>query len=105
MKTGEIKIAPLYDLGGSFGSGVHAKQFLLNRNKTTLLIAYFLYSNLDSEWDYSWYDKNKLIGFEDEIRRTLSKSEFYTPEIIDFVIEIYKRQKQSLDEMADKKQE
>lgn len=100
MKTGEIRVAPLYDLGGSFGSGSTAKKFLANPDKSTLLLAYFLYTNLDPEWDYSWYDKDRLIGFEDEIRRVLSKSDFYKPDIIDFVVELYRQQKSSLDEMA-----
>lgn len=102
-KTGEYKMAPIYDLGGSFGSGATAKKQLQNRDKSTLLLIFFLYGNLDPDWDYSWYDKDSLIGFEDEIREILSKSEFYTPDIIDFIIEIFKRQKSSLDEMAIKK--
>ncbi|MBQ7250246.1 MAG: hypothetical protein IJS37_02760 [Bacilli bacterium] len=100
MKTGDIRVAPLYDLGGSFGSGSTAKKFLANPDKSTLLLAYFIYTNLDPEWDYSWYDKDRLIGFEDEIRRVLSKSDFYKPDIIDFVVELYRQQKSSLDEMA-----
>lgn len=104
MKTGEIKPAPLYDLGGSFGTGNHAKQYLVKPNKTTLLLIYFVYSGLDPEWDYSWYDKDKLIGFEDEIRNVLSKGDFYKPEILDFIIDVYRQQKTSLDEMASNNQ-
>ena len=104
MITGEIKMAPLYDLGGAFGSGSKAKEFLAHPNKTMFLLIYFLYSNLDPQWDYSWYDKDKLIGFEDEIREVLSKSEFYTPDLIDLIIDVYQKQKSSLNEMASKKQ-
>ena len=100
MDTGDIRVAPLYDLGGSFGSSNTAKKFLANPDKSTLLLAYFLYTNLDPEWDYSWYDKDRLIGFEDEIRKVLSKSDFYKPDIIDFVVELYRQQKSALDEMA-----
>lgn len=102
IKTGEIKLAPLYDLGGAFGSSQTAKKIIEKPSKTTLLLIYFLYSYLDPEWDYSWYDKEKLVGFEDEIRDILSKSDFYKPELIDFAVEIYKQQKASLDEMAEK---
>ena len=100
MNTGDIRVAPLYDLGGAFGSGNTAKKFLAEPNKTTLLLIYFLYSNLSPEWDYSWYDKDRLIGFEDEIRGVLSKSDFYKPDLIDFIVEVYRQQKASLDEMA-----
>ena len=72
-------------------------------DKATLLLIYYIYSDLNPDWDYSWYDKNKLIGFEEEIRNVLSKSDFYKPDIPDFVIEIYRQQKASLDEMAAKK--
>lgn len=103
MNTGHTRIAPIYDLGGSFGSGKTARQFLLNPTKTTLLLIYFVYGDLDPSWDYSWYNKDKLIGFEDEIRDVLSKSDFFKPEIIDFIIDIYRQQKASLDELANKK--
>lgn len=103
MKTGKIKIAPIYDLGGSFGSGETAKKYLANPNKATLLLIYFAYSLLDSSWDYSWYNKDKLEGFEKEIRETLSKSDFYNDDTLDFVIEIYRQQKEALDEMSTKK--
>ena len=103
MSSGKTRIAPIYDLGGSFGSGKTARQFLAKPNKATLLLIYFLYSVLNPDWDYSWYDKDKLIGFEDEIRDVLSKSDFYKPDIIDFIIDVYHQQKTSLDELASKK--
>lgn len=103
MSSGETRIAPIYDLGGSFGSGKTAREYLINPNKGTLLLIYFIYSNLNPDWDYSWYNKDNLLGFEDEIKEILSKSEFYKPEIIDFVIDIYHQQKLSLDKLASKK--
>lgn len=103
MSSGKTRIAPMYDLGGSFGSGKTARSFLTKPNKATLLLIYFFYSDLNPDWDYSWYDKDRLIGFEDEIREILSKSDFYQPEIIDFIIDVYHQQKSSLDELASKK--
>ena len=100
LNTGEIRTAPIYDLGGSFGSSRTAKSQLENPNKATMLLIYFMYSNLDPNWDYSWYDKNSLNGFEDEIREILSKSNFYTPDILDFIIAIFKQQKAALEEYA-----
>ena len=61
---------------------------------------YYLFSNLDPNWDYSWYDPAKLIGVEEEIKETLSKSSFYTPEIIDCIIQVYNHQKEALDQTA-----
>lgn len=103
MSSGKNRIAPIYDLAGSFGTGKTAREHLAKPTKATLLLIYFMYSNLNPDWDYSWYNKDNLIGFEDEIRKILSKSDFYTPEILDFIIEIYHQQKSALDELADKK--
>ena len=99
MKTGDIRIAPLYDLGGSFGSSSRGKEFLSKLDKSTFFLIYFFYGHLESNWDYSWYEPHKLDGFEDEIREVLSKSEFYTPTLIENIINVYQRQKASLDEM------
>ena len=99
MKTGAIRPAPLYDLAGAFGSTRGGKRILSNVSKSTFLIVYYLFCNLDPNWDYSWYNSDNLIGFEDEIREFLSKSDFYTPELIDNIVEVYKHQKSFLDEM------
>ena len=101
-KTGKIRPAPIYDLGGSYGSSQTGKDILSHINKGTYFIIYYLFSGLDPEWDYSWYDPSKLEGFEDEIREYLSKSDFYTKELIDNIIDVYLFQKASLDEIYEK---
>ena len=97
LKTNEMRLAPLYDLASSFGSSANGRAFLSNLNKGSYLIIYFVYGNLDPSWDYSWYDPDKLIGFEDEIREYLSKSDFYTDTLINNIIDVYKVQKRYLD--------
>ena len=104
MKTNEIRPAPLFDFGGAFGSSKFGKSLISNPNKGVLLLVYFLFNDLDPDWDYSWYNPRKLEGFEEEIREYLSKSDFYTPDLIERVIEVYKQQKRSLDEMASAKE-
>lgn len=101
IKTGEIRIAPIYDLAGAFGSTETGRKMLSNINKATYMMVYFLYGYLNPEWDYSWYNPSSTDGFEDEIRNVLSKSDFYTPRLIDNIIDVYKHQKQSLDELAE----
>ena len=97
LKTNEMRLAPLYDLASSFGSSANGRAFLSNLNKGSYIIIYFIYGNLDPNWDYSWYDPDKLIGFEDEIREYLSKSDFYTDTLINNIIDVYKVQKRYLD--------
>lgn len=100
IKTGKIRLAPAMDFGSSFGSSKSGREFLSNINKATYLIVYFMFSDLDPNWDYSWYKSESLIGFEDEIKETLSKSEFYTPQLIENIIDVYRHQKSYLDDLA-----
>lgn len=102
IKTGEIRPAPLYDLAGSFGSSRTGKSFISKVDKSTYFIIYYIFGTFDPELDYSWYIPSKLDGFDVEIREILSKSSFYTPELIDRVIDVYLFQKESLDEVVKK---
>ena len=99
-KTNKFRVAPIYDLGGAFGSSKTGRELLSKPNKGLYLLIYFMYNNLDPNWDYSWYDPSSLDGFEDEIKEVLSKSEFYTPELIERIIAVYQIQKDSLNKLA-----
>lgn len=101
--TDEIKIAPIMDLGGAFGSTKQGKDLIANANKGTLIIVYFLFSNFDRDWDYSWYDPNSLRGVEEEIKEYLSKTTFYNQDIISNVLDVYHHLKKTLDEMKEGK--
>ena len=102
LTTGAIRVAPIYDLAGAYGGTKRGRDFLANLNKGTIFMVYFFFGRLDPKWDYSWYDPDQLIGFEDEMRKILSESDFYTDELIDNIIAVYQNQKQTLDEMAEK---
>lgn len=99
INTGEIKMAPIYDLGGAYGSSENGRKLLSNINVGTLFIVFFCYGMLEPDWDYSWFDSSKLDGFEEEIRETLSKSNFYTTELIENIIYVYRYQKKSIEKM------
>ena len=100
LKTNKFRVAPMYDFGGAFGSSRSGKELLSNPNKGLYLLIYFMFSNLDPNWDYSWYDPRKLVGVEDEIREIFSKSEFYSEELIERIVAVYQMQKESLDKVA-----
>lgn len=100
IDTGELRLAPIYDFGGAFGSSNRGKEFIASANKGSFFLIYFLFGDLDPSWDYSWYDPKKLEGAEEVIREYLSKTEFYTPDYIECALEIFRRQKKALDEMA-----
>ena len=99
-RTNKIKPAPIHDLAGAFGTSRTGKEFITKLNKGSYFIIYFLFSFLESSWDYSWYDSTKLEGFEEEIRDILSKSNFYTPELIDRIIDVYNHQLEALNEIS-----
>ena len=99
-KTNKLRPAPIFDLAGGFGSSERGRQYLSNIDKGGLFVIYYLFSDYDSSWDYSWYDPKRLDGFEDVIREYLSKSDFYTPELINSIIVVYQQQKESLNAVA-----
>lgn len=101
VDSGEVRVAPIMDLGGAFGSTKSGRDTIAKANRGTLFIIYFLFSNLDPKWDYSWYDPRCLDGAEEEIEEYLAKSSFYTPDIIRCVLNIYRQQKKTLDEMKE----
>ena len=101
-KTNKIKPAPIHDLAGAFGTSKTGKEFITKLNKGSYFIIYFLFSFLESSWDYSWYEPTRLDGFEEEIRKILSNSNFYTPELIERIIDVYQHQKDALDEISKK---
>lgn len=100
VNTGKIRIAPLYDLAGAFGSSQKGRDFLKSFDKGSYLLISFVFGDLNPSWDYSWYNPNKLNGFEDEIRNILSLSTFYTPELIERILSLYHQQKSILDDAA-----
>ena len=99
LNTGALRLAPIYDFGGAFGSTKRGKEFLSHANKAAFLLIYFLFGDLDPSWDYSWYNPSRLIGVEDIVRDYLSKTEFYTPELVECALNIFSQQKKALDEM------
>lgn len=98
--TGKLRLAPLFDLAGGFGSTERGRTYLSNLDKGGLMIIYFVFGNLDQTWNYSWYDASRLEGFEEEIREYLSKSDFYTTDLINSIIYVFKQQKATLDTLA-----
>ena len=50
-----------------------------------------MFSYLHPNWDYSWYDPHSLDGMEDVISEYLSKWAFYKPDIINYLLEIYRQ--------------
>ena len=102
LSTDTISIAPLYDLGGAYGGSKTGRNLLSKINKGLLFIVYYIFGGLEPDWDYSWYNPDRLIGFEKDMREILSKSSFFNDELIDGMIGFYSHQKETLDVLAAK---
>ncbi len=69
VNTGACRPAPPFDYDRSFG--FPSKEFSFERYCNAPEVAVFLcaavFSDLDSSWDWSWYDPHTLDGFEERI--------------------------------------
>jgi len=74
VETGSYRASPLYDYGGSFGLGapLESLRALCENPKFLALVVTSLFRELDSSWDYAWYDPRALEGFDEELEDELS---------------------------------
>lgn len=71
-ETGACRVAPPFDYDRSFGfPGVDIPLDFFCKNPDVIkLMCAWIFSDLDSSWDWSWYDPRALDGFEDHILET-----------------------------------
>ncbi len=77
VETGAFRASPLYDYGGAFCI-TFPKNVIetLTANPTFALIWMFKeFSELEPDWDYSWYDPCALEGFGGELEASLATVE------------------------------
>ena len=69
-ETGEYRVAPPFDYDRAFGFPYKDFPFerLCDRPQVAALLCAYSFSDLDSSWDWSWYDPQALEGFEELIR-------------------------------------
>lgn len=71
--TGDVRLAPFFDLAGSFGTGSGEELQIIRKDPTTaMLFVAAAFSDLDPSWDYSWYDPTALVGFGEELEALFS---------------------------------
>ena len=73
VETGAYRVSPLFDYGSAFGLGSSPQdmQKLCDIPPMGILVGIRLFSELNSEWDYSWYDPQALEGFDEELEQAL----------------------------------
>lgn len=70
--VGHVRLAPLFDLTGAFGT--FNKVIYTAGSKGSLVAALYVstrFRELDPAWDYSWLDLSALDGFGEELETTL----------------------------------
>ena len=69
--TGERRAAPLFDYDCSFGfpSNEYPLDVMWANPQLAALLCAQAFSDLDSSWDWSWYDPRALEGFEEQIAK------------------------------------
>lgn len=80
LKTMKLKAAPLFDRGRSFGSfgepiengRYSCAEYAIESTKTVFVMMLFHSTLIHKDWDFSWYNPQKLEGFEDDIENMLS---------------------------------
>ena len=69
VETDARRVAPPFDYDRAFGfpgNGISVDVFCKNPNLAVLMCARS-FSDVDPSWDWSWYDPQALIGFEERI--------------------------------------
>ncbi|MBR1751186.1 MAG: hypothetical protein IJ740_09975 [Ruminococcus sp.] len=83
LKTLKLRPAPLFDRGRSFGSfgqpiengEISAAKSAISATKVMFLMLLFNSIVLHPDWDYSWYDPERLEGFHEDIDKYLGGCE------------------------------
>ncbi|MCR5582117.1 MAG: hypothetical protein K6F70_00655 [Eggerthellaceae bacterium] len=91
--TGELRLAPLYDLGGSFGTfNLDAARLAYANRQLALRFVGWGFRGLDPSWDYSWCDLAPLEGFGEAIEEAFAGCEALGDEFPAFARSLFELQ-------------
>ena len=102
LETGACRAAPPFDYDRSFGFPSIDFPFESICNKPTLamILCANKFSDLDSSWDWSWYDPRLLEGFELHIQEVLSGNPDLPPNFEKLVAMLFVAQRNYVNEVA-----
>lgn len=111
LKTMKLKSAPLFDRGRSFGSfgepiengRYSCAEYAIESTKTVFVMMLFHSTLIHKDWDFSWYDPEKLEGFENDIENMLSVCEDIPKQYIEMLKVAFQYQLDYLNQAADVK--
>lgn len=101
-RSGAMRLAPFFDFDRMFGlSHLDRMEWACARPRIAALLMANTFSNLDPSWDYSWYDKRSLDGFEQDIERTLSACEAAPEGYAKLIADLFVAQRTYLNRIAE----
>ena len=102
IETGACRAAPPFDYDRSFGFPAIDFPFedLCNNPAMAMILCAKEFSDLDSSWDWSWYDPRVLEGFELRILEALSTNPDFPPTFGKLVAMLFVAQRSYVNEVA-----
>ncbi len=108
LKTMKLKAAPLFDRGRSFGSfgepiengRYSCAEYAIESTKTVFIMMLFHSTLIHKDWDFSWYNPQKLEGFENDIENMLSICEDIPKQYIEMLKAAFQYQLDYLNQAA-----
>ena len=100
--TGTRRPAPPFDYDHSFGFASVDFPFELVCGNPELAALYcaMCFSNLDSSWDWSWYDPHALEGFENHILELYSRNEALPSNFAEVIAQLFVIQREFVNRVA-----
>ena len=106
IETGACRAAPPFDYERSFGfiSRDFPLEAMCNNPRLASLLCAKEFSGLDSSWDWSWYDPQKLSGFESRIQEAYASLGDLPAGFGGLIAELFATQRDYVNEVAARSQ-
>ena len=104
LETGSRRAAPPFDYDRAFGFPFEGFPFesLCEKPDLAVFLCAGAFSDLDSSWDWSWYDPKALEGFEQRIVESHAHCTDFPPNLGSLVANLFSMQRNYLNETVSK---
>ena len=102
LETGACRAAPPFDYDRSFGFPRADFPFaaFCNNPRLVALVCFGCFSDLESSWDWSWYDPHVLDGFENLIEEAYAGCSELPPNFAKLIAELFAMQRDYVNEVS-----
>ena len=101
IETGALRSAPPFDYDRAFGfpSEEYPIESLCGKPQVAAILCAYSFSDLDSAWDWSWYDPQALEGFEERIIKAYAHYTELPPNFGELVAQLFIMQRNYVNEV------